>query len=330
MDRSSRTTQSPMARPEKPNRIVSLIASSTEIICALGFERDLVGRSHECDYPPTVKSLPQLTEPKFKTEGTSLEIDGRVRELVREGLSVYRVFPELLARLDPTLIVTQIQCAVCAVSENDVKEAVCKIADSNPEIVSLNPMSLSDIWQDFRKVARALHAEDRGEALVESLTGRMDAISRKAQSTSAKVRVAYIEWISPLMSGGNWMPELVEKAGGINLFGKPGLHSPVMMWDEIVEADPDILFISPCGFDLARTELEMKSLLAAPHWHELRAVKTGRVILADGNQFFNRPGPRVVEALEVLAEVFYPDLFHSGHEGTAWKRFAALEVSAQK
>ena len=240
-------------------RIVSLIASSTEMVCALGFGESLVGRSHECDFPPWVARLPAVTAPKFPTDGTSYQIDARVQAIVAEGLSVYRVDPEALDALAPDVVVTQTQCAVCAVSLSDVEDALCRTVGSRP-------------------------------------------------------RVAVIEWCAPLMSAGNWMPELVERAGGENLFGVSGGHSGILEWEALRAADPDVIVVSPCGFDLARTREDLPVLAALPGWSDLRAVRGGRVALADGNAYFNRPGPRLVESLAILAEIF-----HGGERPGAWE-----------
>ena len=305
-------------------RIVSLIASATEIVCALGFEDQLVGRSHECDYPPSVKLLPQLTSPKFKVEGSSLEIDQRVKSIVQEALSVYRVDARALEELKPTHIITQSQCEVCAVSLKDVEQAVCELTSSRPIIVSLEPNALDDVWADIRRVGNSLGASERAEDLVDQLESRMDDIVQRTHWLETNPTVAYIEWIDPLMAGGNWMPELVEMAGGLNLFGDAGKHSPWMTWDELVAKDPDIIFVSPCGFDIPRTLEEMHLLSDKPEWENLSAVVSGRVVVADGNQYFNRPGPRLAESLEILAEIIHPNVFHFGHEGRGWVRFGDL------
>ena len=302
-------------------RIVSLIASATEIVCALGFQSQLVGRSHECDYPPSVKSLPQLTSPKFKVEGSSLEIDQRVKSIVEEALSVYRVDPILLEELQPTHIITQSQCEVCAVSLKDVEAAVCQLTSSQPVIVSLEPNSLDDVWADIMRVGEALSASDRAERLIDELRGRMDDVVQRTHWVDSNPTVAYVEWIDPLMAGGNWMPELISMAGGLNLFGEAGRHSPWMTWEELVAKDPDIIFVSPCGFDIPRTLEEMHILKNKAEWNGLKSVKAGRVFVADGNQYFNRPGPRLAESLEILAEVIHPNLFHFGHEGSGWVRY---------
>jgi len=303
-------------------RIVSLIASATEIVCALGFEDQLVGRSHECDYPLSVKQLPQLTTPKFKVEGSSLEIDQRVKAILLDALSVYQVDPRLLEELQPTHIITQSQCEVCAVSLKDVELAVCEFTSSKPVIVSLEPNSLDDVWADIRRVGESLGAADRAENLIGQIESRMDDIVQRTHWLESNPTVAYIEWIDPLMAGGNWMPELVDIAGGVNLFGEAGKHSPWMTWDELLEKDPDIIFVSPCGFDIERTLQEMHLLTEKPEWKSLKAVAAGRVFVADGNQYFNRPGPRLIESLEILAEIIHPNVFHFGHEGKGWVRYS--------
>jgi iron complex transport system substrate-binding protein len=304
-----------------PQRIASMIAASTEIVCALGFERDLVARSHECDFPESVRRLPVVTETKFNPDGTSYQIDERVKAILQEGLSVYRVMGEKLRALAPDVIITQIQCEVCAVSRKDVEEAVYGWMDHRPRIVSLNPNSLADVWEDIRSVARALDAPERGDALVTKLRARIEREREKGASRGRVPTVACIEWIDPLMAAGNWVPELVELAGGQNLFGEAGKHSPWMKWEEVVKKDPDVIIVMPCGWDIERSSQEMPALEKSPGWASLTAVRQGNVVLVDGNQFFNRPGPRVVESLEITREILdrwaNPSLFSS--RGTGWK-----------
>ncbi|MDO8461787.1 MAG: cobalamin-binding protein [Deltaproteobacteria bacterium] len=306
--------------------IVSLIASSTEIAAALGFEKQLVGRSHECDFPLSVKKLPVCTAPKFQTDGTSYEIDQRVKAILQEGLSVYRVDAKKLNELRPDVILTQSQCEVCAVSLKDVEEAVCELVSSHPQIVSLETNCLDDFWRDIRKVAAALKASDTAEELITSLKNRVAAIANKVEAVREpplqKPTVACIEWIDPLMAAGNWMPELVEMAGGTNLFGQAGKHSPWMTWEELVKKDPDVIVVLPCGYDIQKTREEMPVLTQKKEWKKLKAVKNSHVFLTDGNQYFNRPGPRLVESLEILAEILHPSLFHFGHEGTGWQKLS--------
>jgi iron complex transport system substrate-binding protein len=305
------------------HRIISLIASATEIVCALGFEDQLVGRSHECDYPPSIRQLPVCTSPKFNVEGTSYEIDQRVKAILQDALSVYRVDASLLDKLQPTHIVTQSQCEVCAVSLKDVEAAVCELTSSNPVIVSLEPNALADVWADIVRVGKSLDAEARAADLVSRLQDGMDSIVEKANGLQNRPTVACIEWIDPLMAAGNWMPELVEMAGGINLFGEAGKHSPWMTWEELASANPAVILVIPCGFDIDRTLEEMHLLADKPEWERLNAVQHARVFVADGNQYFNRPGPRLLESLEIVAELLHPESFSFGHENSGWLRYDA-------
>ncbi|HUY39665.1 MAG TPA: cobalamin-binding protein [Candidatus Binataceae bacterium] len=301
-------------------RIVTLLPSATEIVCALGFENDLVGRSHECDYPPAVAKLPALTEPKFKVEGTSAEIDQRVKQIVGAALSVYRVDAVRLRELRPDVIVTQSQCEVCAVSERDVEAAVAQWLGTQPRIVSLAPYALADVFTDIKRVATALGAVERGDTLVAQMRTQMDAVAARAGALATRPSFACIEWIEPMMSAGNWMPELAAMAGGENLFGRAGEHSPWMKFEELAAADPEVIMISPCGFDIPRTLTELPTLTRDPRWNMLRAVRERRAFIADGNQYFNRPGPRLVESLEILAELLHPEAFRFGHENAGWRR----------
>src|SRR5574337_473261 len=300
-------------------RIVSLIASAPEIVWAVGCEGQWGGRSQECDYPPSVKRLPACTEPKFKTAGSSSEIDRRVKNILEQALSVYQVHADRLKELQPDVIITQSQCEVCAVSLRDVEQAVCTWLDSRPQIVSLEPNRLGDVWADIGRVAQALGVAEFGAGLVQSLQRRMTVISARARCLPERPTVACIEWIDPLMACGNWMPELVKMVGGANLCGTPGKHSPWMKWEELRAKDPEVIVILPCGFDIDRAREEMPVLTERTEWSRLKAVRNGRVYVADGNQYFNRPGPRLVESLEILAEVIHPAAFRFGHEGTGWQ-----------
>jgi len=300
-------------------RIVSLIPSTTEIVCALGLEGWLVGRSHECDYPEAVQRLPVCTEPKFNPDGSSYEIDRRIKAILHEALSVYRVHGDVLKELRPDVIITQAQCEVCAVSLREVEEVVGQWVGTRPQIISLEPGTLSDVWAGIVRVADVLGVPEKGAELVKSLKQRAFTIATMARTLAPGPTVACIEWIEPLMAAGNWMPELVEMAGGINLFGEAGKHSPWMTWEELVQKDPNVIVVLPCGFDIKRTREEMPALTRKAEWSRLRAVRSGRVYLTDGNQYFNRPGPRLVESLEILAEILHPDVFRFGHEGTGWE-----------
>ena len=303
-------------------RIVSQIASATEIVDALGQLDYLVGRSHECDYPERVKSLPVCTRPRIAIDADSREIDRQVKESARTAVSIYEVFDDVLARLEPTHILTQIQCEVCAVSLRDVERALARGIPRHPTIVSLQPDSLDQIREDFRRVARALDIPEKGECVILELGRRMAEIC-PPPAAGPLPRVACIEWVEPLMAAGNWTPELIAMAGGVNLFGESGRHSPgvsgELEWEQLVAADPDVLIVAPCGFDLARTAQEMHWITDRPGWSGLRAVRGGRVYLADGNQYFNRPGPRVVETLEALVEMLHPEFREPQLRGQAWR-----------
>jgi iron complex transport system substrate-binding protein len=254
--------------------------------------------------------------------GASYDIDARVKAILQEGLSVYRVDAQKLETLKPDIIVTQDHCEVCAVSLKDVEAALSAWGGRRVEIVSLKPDALADIWEDIAKVARALGRERQGERLVEQLKARMANIAERSGAARTRPRGAMIEWIDPLMAGGSWMPELVQMAGGEDLFGVVGQPSAWLDWDQIVAADPDIVLVHPCGFDMTRTLQEMPLLERHPGWRELKAVQRDRIFVADGNQYFNRPGPRIVESLEMLAEIFHPELFPSRYEGKGWMRYA--------
>lgn len=300
------------------HRIVSLLPSSSEMICALGLQDQLVGRSHECDFPPELEQLPVCSRPKLNVQLSSAAIDHQVKAMVHEGLSLFLVDEEQLKELQPTIILTQVHCKVCAVSLEDVQRAVCEWLDHSVPIVSLEPSSLDNIWADIRNVAEALGVSERGEGLVGSLQARMKAIAEDAQGLP-KPRVATIEWIDPIMAGGNWLPTLVEMAGATNLFGHSAKNSPFVDFSKIAEADPDVLVIMPCGFGIQRTRDELEPLLSQPGWSDLRAVQERRVYLTDGHHYFNRPGPRIVESLEILAEIFHSERFDFGHRNKGWE-----------
>jgi iron complex transport system substrate-binding protein len=302
-------------------RIVSLIASASEIVASLGLSRHQVGRSHECDFPPEILALPVCTSPAFPIDGSSAEIDQRVKQRVADALSVYEVSRETLDALQPTHVITQTQCRVCAVSLEDVERALTGWVTSRPKLVALEPNALADIWSDIQRVAVACGVPESGAKAVDALQARLREISERACRSPRRPRVACIEWHEPLMAAGNWVPELVEMAGAVNLFGQAGAHSPWMTWQQLVDADPDVIVSMPCGFDLARTSAEMYWLDRRPEWPKLRAVKTGQVYLADGNQYFNRPGPRIVESLRILAEILHPEAFDPTLHGAAWRAY---------
>ncbi len=303
--------------PPQSLRIVSLIASATEIVHALGMGDAQVGRSHECDWPPGVLDLPQLTKAKFKVSGGSAAIDRAVRDLVTNALAVYEVDPDGLAALAPDVILTQDQCVVCAVSLSDVEQAVCQTTGLEANIVSLKPHSMADVYRDIQKVADAFQEPQRGETLVASMQRRLRRVEKLTKGRY-QPSVAFIEWIDPLMSCGHWMPELVSVAGGVSLFGEQGATSPYVSWQQLAESDPDVIVIAPCGYDISETKKELDVLTQNPLWSGLRAVADGKVFVADGNAYFNRPGPRLVETAEIMGEILHPSVCDFGHMDQAY------------
>lgn len=301
-------------------RIVSLLPSATEIVAAVGMADHLVGRSHQCDFPVEVSRLPALSATKVNLDGTSRDIDMRVNEIIAQGVSVYRVDADLLRSLKPDVIVTQTQCAICAVTPGDLEDALCEWTGGAPVLVSLEPNDLSDVWGDMRKVGAALGTEAVAERAIAGLKGRLDAISATASRARYAPTVAAIEWMDPLMAGGNWMPELIEAAGGRSLFATAGQHSPWLEWSALAAADPDVILLLSCGFTIAQSLADMPLLQAHPEWAQLTAVRRGQVYVIDGHHYFNRPGPRLVESAEMIAEILHPDLFDFGHERRGWIR----------
>ena len=311
-------------------RILSLIASATEIVCALGFVTNWLVARTSVIFRSMLKGFRAATVPRIEVEASSREIDDQVKAVLRgadamDALGVYDVRLEVLRELNPTHIVTQTQCEVCAVSLRDVEAAVAKISGVEPKIVSLQPNALDDVWCDVMRVATSFGAQERGYELISELQERMSGIAETVQGLEERPSVAAIEWVDPLMAGGNWMPTLIEMAGGRNLFGEAGMHSPWMSYEELRDADPDVILIAPCGFDVERTRVDVPILESQPGWDDITAGRNGRVYVADGNQYFNRPGPRLAETLEILAEMLHPERFDFGHEGVAWEAMYAGE-----
>ena len=313
-------------------RVVSLLASATEMIAALGCLDQLVGRSHECDYPREVLALPALSHPQINVDASSAEIDAQVKALSRaaktedpslQALSIYRIDIEQLQRLRPDVVVTQTQCEVCAVSERDVERAVAQLVGFQPRIVSLAPYRLADVWEDVLRIGVALDRAEQAKDLIAWYQARLDTLHTHAASKPEHPRVAVLEWLDPPMAGGNWTPELVELAGGINLFGEVGVHSPWLAWDDLLVADPDVIILTPCGFNLERTLQDVPLLQARPGWARLRAVQSGRVFAVDGNQYFNRSGPRLVDSAEILASLFFGEEMAPHLDHSSWRQITA-------
>jgi iron complex transport system substrate-binding protein len=290
------------------SRIASLLPSATEIVCALGALSDLVGRSHECDHPDEVERLPVLTKTRV-VPGSSAEVDADVRRLLERALALYELDLDALRAARPDVVVTQDLCDVCAVSFDDVCRASERVLGANVAIVSLRPESLSAIWDDVRRVGRAIGRGAEGDVLARRLEARALEVAGRVPAAARRPTVLSIEWLSPVMIGGLWMPELIELAGGVPLVTKAAERAPTLGLAELFALDPDVVLVKPCGFGLART-LDERSLVAESlPWTSWRAVREGRVFLADGNAYFNRSGPRIVESLEILAACTHPSEF---------------------
>lgn len=301
-------------------RIVSLIPSGTEILAALGLTGAIVGRSHECDYPPEIEDRPICTQARLNSNAPSQEINNQVNKLIQEALSIYQINTDVLEKLQPTHIVTQDQCDVCAVTLSEVKKAVASLTDSSPEIVSLQPNVLRDLWTDIERVANVFGVNSQN--LLKNLEARVKIVEQKTQGLS-KIEhlptVACIEWTDPLMIAANWIPELVSLAGGKPTFGVTGQSSTSLKWEALLSANPDVIIFMLCGLDLERTRQEVQLLTHLPEWQQVHAYQTGRVYITDGNSYFNRPGPRLVDSLEILAELLHPEIFEYGYKGKAWE-----------
>jgi iron complex transport system substrate-binding protein len=277
-------------------RIVSLLPSATEIAVALGAGDALVGRSHECDWPPFVGELPALTRSKLAKGLTSQQIEDRVQAIVRSGTSVYEVDADALRALRPDVILTQTQCAVCAVTPADLAGALAEWTGTAPVLVSTAPDDLADVWRDFAAVGAAIGVDS--VPVIADLQARIAELPPR----SDRPTVAAIEWIEPLMIAGNWVPELVEAAGGVPILAAAGQHSPFVDFAALVAADPDVIVLMPCGYRIEQTLADLPALAARDGWSDLRAVRDARVYVADGQYFFNRPGPRLVESARILAD----------------------------
>ncbi|MBH8551562.1 cobalamin-binding protein [Nostocaceae cyanobacterium CENA357] len=300
-------------------RIVSLIPSGTEILATLGLTGAIVGRSHECDYPPEIQDRPICTQARLNSNALSGEIHGEVNNLLQSALSIYQIKTDVLEQLQPTHIITQDQCDVCAVSFQEVEKAVASLIHSSPQVISLQPNVLQDVWADLERVGNAFGVDS--VKVIENLEARVKICQKKIQGLSLNElpAVACIEWTDPLMAAANWIPELVNLAGGQSLFSVVGQSSPQLEWETLIITNPDVIIFMPCGFDLNRTRQEAKLLTQRPDWQKLHAAQSGRVYITDGNAYFNRPGPRLADSLEILAEILHPEIFDYGYKGTAWE-----------
>jgi iron complex transport system substrate-binding protein len=283
-------------------RIVSLVPSATEMLFALGLGPDLVAVTHECDYPAAARDLPRITRDVLPSGLSAAEIDAAVRERTLSGQSIYELDDELLRELEPDLIVTQALCTVCAVSVDDVR-AIAEELDPRPRIISLDPHTVGEVFGDVRTLAQATDRKDAGVDLIRDTAARIDRV-RLAARGARRPRVAALEWLDPPFAAGHWTPQLIEYAGGEDVLGFAGEHSEERAWEEVAAARPDIVIVMPCGYDaeIAHREAEM-------HRDELAAVGAGEVVAVDAGALFSRPGPRIVDGLELLAHIIHPELF---------------------
>jgi iron complex transport system substrate-binding protein len=300
-------------------KIISLIPNGTEIISALGFEKNLIARSHECDYPKSISHLPILTKTTINDQKSSLDIDQEVKNKLSNGLSLYKVDEAALKELKPDLIITQTQCEVCGVSPSDLQCSINEITSKNTKIISLTATNLAGLWNDIKTIAFNLNDEQAGYDLIKNVKCEINGIYKKTKNLKNKPKVATIEWIDPLMSAGNWVPKLIEYAGGVDIFNlEDGAHSPYCQLEELIQKNPDKIIIFPCGFNIARTKKELITLTSNPNWSKLNAVKNREIYLIDGNQYLNRPGPRLLDSLKILTEIFHPDLFEPNYQNQGW------------
>lgn len=303
-------------------RVVSLLPSATEILHFTGAGDTLVGVTHECDYPKSVESLPRLTSSKVDSGMTSAEIDEAVRTLTDEG-SIYALDADLLAKLQPDLIVTQGLCEVCAVSESVVERAASAL-DPSPDILSLNPTSLQEVFHDTARIGDAVGRGDEARERVAALEDRLARVKETVAELS-RPRVGCIEWLDPPFSAGHWVPEMVRIAGGEELFAAPGEPSARITWEEVFEAAPEVLVLMPCGFGVERAIEEARNLPELPGWESLPAVWNERVWAVDANSYFSRPAPRLVDGVEILAHTLHPRAFEDGPSPEAAKNFPSRD-----
>lgn len=301
-------------------KIISLIPSATEMVYTLGAEEFLVGRSHECDFPAESSSIPVCTSSSINNELSSQAIDEAVKAKVWNALSLYNINIDLIKQLQPDLIITQDQCKVCAVHLSDLEGMLMDELGYSPQIISFHPHSLNDFFDNFQALASALNKEKEAEIILEDWNDRIEIIKHKVKFVKHRPRIACIEWMEPLMVAGHWTPELLAFAGGEAVLSDEFKDSKYISFEQLAEADPDGIIIAPCGFDLERTKKELDLLLGQEQWQKLRAVEKGHVFIADGNAFFNRPGPRLIDTAEILAEILQVNQFYYGMEGFCWEQ----------
>jgi iron complex transport system substrate-binding protein len=291
-------------------RICSLLPSATEVVAGLGLVDDLVAISHECDYPPEIRDKPVVIRSLLDSSSeTSPAIDIQVRAAAKAGTGLYRIDDGLLRQARPDLIITQDLCEVCAVTPTEVSRAIAGLIPT-PEIVTLNPTALEDVFIDIKRMGTITNQEETADRWLTNLRHRVANVRARVASAPLR-RVVCLEWLEPIYIAGHWVPELVKLAGGVDILAISGRKSAVIAWEQVVQASPDVIILMPCGFSIDQTLREMDRVTRQNGWHDLPAVRRGEVYAVDGPAFFNRPGPRLVDGAELLARLFHPDRFDS-------------------
>jgi iron complex transport system substrate-binding protein len=307
-----------MAAP--PPDIISLLPAATEIVCALGAAARLAGVSHQCDHPACVTRLPVVTRSHMAGAATGAAIHQRVRDIIERGLALYTVDADKLREISPAVVVTQTQCHVCAASPEDLNRALEEWTGAAPQVVSLEALTLEGVLDDILAVGSALGPDAEARVLTDRIRQRIDDIRRRAAQCRTAPRVGVLEWLSPLMAGGNWMPEMLRIAGCEPVWGREGAHSPWLSEERLRFDDPDLLLVIPCGYDIAQTRAEIGALARLDSWPNLRAVRSGNVYICDGNSHFNRPGPRIAESLDIIFDIAHGGGARNAANGYCWVR----------
>jgi iron complex transport system substrate-binding protein len=288
-------------------RICSLLPSATEVLFALGLGDSIAGVTHECDFPPEAASKPALISPRVDPHAKSDDLDRSVRELTARAESLYAVRDDLLREIEPDLIITQDLCHVCAASPDDLASALAKMP-KRPLILTLQPHTLADVWNDIRRIGEATGKSREADEFAKLQEQKVAAIRAGVNSARSRPRVACIEWLDPIYVGGHWVPEMVEAAGGADVLGRPGEPSFTVTSDQVIAAKPDVIVIMPCGFSVKHTTEELRRTPLPPEWNQLAAVRAGRVFIVEANSYFSRSGPRLAEGVAILAGLLHPDL----------------------
>jgi iron complex transport system substrate-binding protein len=290
-------------------RIVSLLPATTEILYAIGAGKDVVGVTHECDFPPEAAAKPKLILPRVDPSAAPAELDRQVRELVERGESIYAVDAELLAQLAPDIIVTQDLCHVCAASPEDLASALSRLPPNRaPRVIQFTPRTLTEVWSGIREIGEAVGRAAEAQSLASALAERVAAVERATAKAVTRPRVLCLEWFDPPYCGGHWVPEMVRLAGGIDPFGKEGEPSYPITWERVFEAQPEVVVLMSCGYNRERNLEVWKSSSPPAGWNELPAVQSGRIHAVDANAFFSRCGPRLADGVQLLAHLLHPEL----------------------